>query len=154
MAAPAICNPKDFFGRAQSTVSDVGAFQYEASLEADSRDLTDTQRDYWVREPGGLLVSRSGTSHLLSWTEQNQHHTSYEIQRKDSVNNTYALMATINRGTLTYSDSGTKTNGVTYTYSMAPVTSLGNGGGIATTPTVTQLYNAVNAQIAFKRFRF
>lgn len=153
-AAPAICHPVDFWGRAQSTVADIGAFQYEASLEADSRDHTDTQRDYWVREPAGLLVSRSGTSHLLSWTEQNQHHVQFEIQRKDSVNNTYALMATVNKGTLTYDDSGTKTNGVTYTYSMSPVTSLGNAGGINTTPTVAQLYNAVNGQIALKSFRF
>lgn len=153
-AAPAICHLVDFWGRAQSTVADIGAFQYEASLEADSRDHTDTQRDYWVREPAGLLVSRSGTSHLLSWTEQNQHHVQFEIQRKDSVNDTYALMATVNKGTLTYDDSGTKTNGVTYTYSMSPVTSLGNAGGINTTPTVAQLYNAVNGQIALKAFRF
>ena len=151
-AAPAICHPVDFWGRSQSTVADIGAFQYEASLEADSRDHTDTQRDYWVREPGGLLVSKASKNHLLSWTEQNQHHVAYEIQRKDSVNDTYALMDTVTKGTLTYTDVGPMTNGVTYTYSMAPVTSLGNGGGISTTPKVSRQF--IGSQQFFRPFKF
>lgn len=151
-AATAICNAKDFFGRSQSTVNDIGAFQYEASLDADSRNLTDTQRDYWVREPSGILIAKAGGTHLLSWTEQNQHHVQYEITRKDSVNNTYAALATVNKGTLTYSDPGPMTNGVTYTYSMAPVTSLGNGGGIGPSPAPSKVFNA--STIGFRPFRF
>jgi len=151
-AAPTICHPVDFWGRAQSTVADIGAFQYEASLEADSRDHTDTQRDYWVREPSGLLVSKASKNHLLSWTEQNQHHVAYEIQRKDSVNDTYVLMDTVTKGTLSYTDVGPMTNGVTYTYSMAPVTSLGNGGGISTTPKVSRQF--IGSQQFFRPFKF
>jgi len=43
------CGPVDFFGRAQSTVTDVGAFQYNSVYASDSRvlDPSPALPDYW-----------------------------------------------------------------------------------------------------------
>ena len=49
-AQAAICGPADFFGTAQSSVSDIGAFQYNAAYTTDSRVLgpSATYPDYWL----------------------------------------------------------------------------------------------------------
>ncbi len=48
-AFPTVCGPVDFFGNAQSSVTDVGAFQYKATLAGDIRvlDPSPANPDYW-----------------------------------------------------------------------------------------------------------
>jgi len=123
----------DFFGRKQLAVRDIGAFQYDPRLEADTRNLGDSQRDYWVLYPHDWKVVPSPTHHEVRWeiTRDNIKEVSYSISRKDSVNNTFAALATVPASAGFYMDpKSSMTNGVTYTYSASPDTSLGNGGGI------------------------
>lgn len=48
-AFPTGCRPVDFFGNAQSSVTDIGAFQYNATLAGDIRvlDPSPANPDYW-----------------------------------------------------------------------------------------------------------
>ncbi len=53
-ALPAVCGANDFFGVAQSSVSDIGAFQYNAAYTNDRRQLDPsppTGADYWSALP-------------------------------------------------------------------------------------------------------
>jgi hypothetical protein len=48
-ALPAVAGPVDFFGNLQSSVSDIGAFQYSSAYASDSRilDPSPANPDYW-----------------------------------------------------------------------------------------------------------
>ncbi len=122
----------DFFGRAQSYVKDVGFAQFDYQLWFDdSRNLTNAARDFWVQYPYDFRVVPSPTHHEVRWYKPNDFAPSYTLQRKDSVNNTYAVVAEIPADTEFYMDpKSSMTNGVTYTYSISPTTSLGNQGGL------------------------
>lgn len=122
----------DFFGRPQLRVFDVGAFQYEDMLaNDDTRNLGDGARDPWVREALNLRVTPSTAAHELRWLEPNLQHTGYYIQRSDSVNNVYDIATFVARGTTYWADpTAAMTNGVTYSYTLTPETTLGNSGGI------------------------
>lgn len=126
----------DFYGRVQLQVYDVGAIQFEEVLASnDSRNWGDGARDPWIREPAGFTVTPTPDAHEIRFTDHNNQYASYEITRKDSVNNTYAVLASIPKGTYFYADPvSSMTNGVTYTYQCNPQTSLGNGGGINPVP--------------------
>lgn len=47
IASASTAPPLDFFGRNQSAMTDVGAFQYSAILETDTRVLDPSPSDYW-----------------------------------------------------------------------------------------------------------
>jgi hypothetical protein len=62
-----VCGPVDFFGDAQSRVTDIGAFQYSAAYAEDSRVLDpSTNPDYWailtLPSTTNFYVSPSGSS--------------------------------------------------------------------------------------------
>ncbi len=61
-ANPVIIPPVDFFGNAQSAVSDVGAFQYSAAYASDTRTLdpSPANPDYWVILAGGVPNAPQG----------------------------------------------------------------------------------------------
>ncbi len=61
-ANPVIIPPVDFFGNAQSAVSDVGAFQYSAAYASDTRTLdpSPANPDYWVILSGGVPNAPQG----------------------------------------------------------------------------------------------
>lgn len=122
----------DFFGRVQSHVKDVGFAQFDYQLWFDdSRNLTNAARDFWVQYPHDFRVVPSATHHEVRWYKPNDFAPSYTLQRKDSVNNTYAVVAEIPKDVEFYMDpKSSMTNGVTYTYSISPTTSLGNQGGL------------------------
>lgn len=126
--------PVDFWGSVQTSVKDVGAFQFEDRLWIDdSRNYVDVARDPWTREPVAFTIVPSVTSHELRWIPRNNQAASYTIARKDSVNNTYATIYEAGKNDNFYADpTSAMTNGVTYTYTISPTTSLGNGGGIHT----------------------
>ncbi len=136
MALQTAAYPTDFFGRTQLKVYDAGAIQFEEVLASnDSRNWGDGARDPWIREPASFTVTPNSSAHEIRFIDHNNQYASYEITRKDSVNNTYAVLASISKGTYFYSDPvSSMTNGVTYTYQCNPITSLGNGGGINPVP--------------------
>lgn len=133
MALASAAYSVDFFGRPQIAVKDVGALQYEDRLNSDARNWGDGARDPWVREPRQARVKAIAGGHQLTFVPVNNQAASYAISRKDSVNNTWAALATVGRTETVYLDpTSAMTNGVTYSYSISPDTSLGNGGGIST----------------------
>lgn len=156
MADASVVPAIDFFERTGGGTADVGFAQYEDALaNDDSRDLTDAARDPWVREAGNLAVSRGPTGLVLTWTEQNQQHSFYYISRKDSVGNTFDILTTPAKGVLTYTDLYTGlTNGLTYTYTTTPETSLGNSGGIHSLPHAAIVNVGATRPLVFRAFRF